>query len=63
MSRGKCGAAVVAGFFKTIEYLKPSHVNVTASIALVRNSVGLDSYVSDEIIYSRNGTSGNINIQ
>ncbi|KAG2232044.1 hypothetical protein BDF21DRAFT_360987 [Thamnidium elegans] len=56
MSRDKCGAAAVAGFFKTIEYLKPSHVNVTAGIALVRNSIGPDSYVSDEVIYSRNGT-------
>ncbi|KAG2200681.1 hypothetical protein INT47_005837 [Mucor saturninus] len=56
MSRDKCGAAAVAGFFKTIEHLKPLHVNVTAGIALVRNSVGPDMYVSDEVIYSRNGT-------
>lgn len=56
MSRDKCGAAAVAGFFKTIDLLKPLHVNVTAGIALVRNSVGSDMYVSDEIIYSRNGT-------
>lgn len=59
MSRDKCGAAAVAGLFKTIEYLKPSHVNVTAGIALVRNSIGPDAYVSDEVIYSRNGTRGN----
>lgn len=43
MFRDKCGAAAFAGFFKTIEHLKPSHVNVTAGIALVRNSVGPDS--------------------
>ncbi|CAO3632478.1 unnamed protein product [Cunninghamella blakesleeana] len=55
MSRDKCGAAAVAGFFKTIELLQPKGVNVTGGLALVRNSIGPDSYVSDEIIYSRNG--------
>ncbi|KAI9253845.1 hypothetical protein BDA99DRAFT_486094 [Phascolomyces articulosus] len=56
MSRDKCGAAAVAGFFKTISMLQPERVNVRAGLALVRNSVGSDSYVSDEIIISRNGT-------
>ncbi|KAI9016329.1 hypothetical protein CLU79DRAFT_819985 [Phycomyces nitens] len=56
MSRDKCGAAAVAGFLKTVELLQPKGVNVTAGIALVRNSIGSDSYVSDEIIYSRNGS-------
>ncbi|KAI8143819.1 hypothetical protein BJV82DRAFT_86061 [Fennellomyces sp. T-0311] len=56
MSRDKCGAAAVAGFFKTISMLQPDRVNVRAGLALVRNSVGADSYVSDEVIYSRNGT-------
>ena len=58
MSRDKCGAAAVAGFFKTISMLQPHRVNVRAGLALVRNSVGPDSYVSDEVIYSRNGTRG-----
>ncbi|KAI8365187.1 uncharacterized protein BYT42DRAFT_505763 [Radiomyces spectabilis] len=56
MSRDKCGAAAVAGLLKTIELLQPEQVNVTAGLALVRNSVGSDAYVSDEVIYSRNGT-------
>ncbi|KAF7731607.1 Cytosol aminopeptidase, catalytic domain [Apophysomyces ossiformis] len=56
MSRDKCGAAAVAGFFKTVELLQPENVNLTAGLALVRNSIGSDSYVCDEVIYSRNGT-------
>ncbi|CDS11021.1 hypothetical protein LRAMOSA03285 [Lichtheimia ramosa] len=56
MSRDKCGAAAVAGFMKTVSMLAPANVNVRAGLSLVRNSVGADSYVSDEVIYSRNGT-------
>ncbi|CAO3590974.1 unnamed protein product [Absidia cylindrospora] len=55
MSRDKCGAAAVAGFFKTIELLQPKGINATGGLALVRNSIGPDAYVSDEIIVSRNG--------
>ncbi|RCH87043.1 Cytosol aminopeptidase, catalytic domain [Rhizopus stolonifer] len=55
MSRDKCGAAAVAGFFKTISMLAPEKVNVTGGLALVRNSVGPDMYVSDEVIVARSG--------
>ncbi|KAF9569989.1 hypothetical protein BGW38_008788, partial [Lunasporangiospora selenospora] len=55
MSRDKCGAATAAGFMATIAELKPKHVNVTVVLGLVRNSVGSNAYVSDEIIYSRAG--------
>ncbi|KAI8066591.1 hypothetical protein BC940DRAFT_320008 [Gongronella butleri] len=55
MSRDKCGAAAVAGFFKTIAELNPKNVNATAGLALVRNSIGSDAYVSDEVIYARSG--------
>ncbi|KAI9341592.1 hypothetical protein BD770DRAFT_422137 [Pilaira anomala] len=55
MSRDKCGAAAVAGFFKTISMLSPEKVNVTGALALVRNSVGPDMYVSDEVIVARSG--------
>ena len=55
MSRDKCGATGVAGFFKTLAILKPEHVNATAYLGFVRNSVGSDCYVSDEIIVSRAG--------
>lgn len=58
MSRDKCGAATVAGFMATVAELKPKNVNVTAILSLVRNSVGSNAYVSDEIIYSRNGLRG-----
>ncbi|ORX62669.1 Zn-dependent exopeptidase [Hesseltinella vesiculosa] len=55
MSRDKCGAAAVAGFFKTIGELAPKNVNAIGGLALVRNSIGSDAYVSDEVIYARSG--------
>ncbi|KAI8052899.1 hypothetical protein BDF22DRAFT_620340 [Syncephalis plumigaleata] len=55
MSRDKCGAAGVAGFLRTVAELQPRHLNVTAYLALVRNSIGADSYVSDEVIEARSG--------
>jgi len=55
MSRDKCGAAVVAGFFKTLAALKPKGIKVVGAMAMVRNSVGANCYVSDEIITSRSG--------
>ncbi len=55
MSRDKCGATGVAGFMKTLSILKPTHLNATAYLGFVRNSVGSDAYVSDEIIVSRAG--------
>ena len=36
--------------------LQPQHVRVVGLLAMVRNSVGSDCYVSDEIIVSRAGT-------
>jgi len=41
--------------FQKVLELKPKHVNVTIFLGLVRNSVGSNAYVSDEIIYSRSG--------
>ncbi|KAF9364015.1 hypothetical protein BGX34_002778, partial [Mortierella sp. NVP85] len=55
MSRDKCGASSVAGFMATLAELKPKHVNVTAILGLVRNSIGSNAYVSDEVLYSRAG--------
>lgn len=55
MSRDKCGAASVAGFMKCISVLKPQGIKVVAAMSMVRNSVGENSYVSDEIITSRAG--------
>ncbi|XP_076437665.1 putative aminopeptidase W07G4.4 [Babylonia areolata] len=53
MHRDKCGAAAVAGFFKVLAELKPSGLRVVGGLPFVRNSVGEESYVADEIITSR----------
>ncbi|XP_063629570.1 putative aminopeptidase W07G4.4 isoform X2 [Cydia splendana] len=54
MSRDKCGAAAVAGFLKACELLKPS-LRVSAALCMVRNSVGSEAYVADELIKCRRG--------
>ncbi|KAL7023436.1 hypothetical protein ACKWTF_012610 [Chironomus riparius] len=56
MSRDKCGAAAIAGFMKTVELKKPEDVHVIAALCMVRNSVGEECYVADEVITSRAGT-------
>lgn len=53
MSRDKCGAAAVAGFLKLVSVLKPKHLKVIGGMSVVRNSVGENCYVSDEVIQSR----------
>ncbi|ORY00938.1 Zn-dependent exopeptidase [Basidiobolus meristosporus CBS 931.73] len=55
MSRDKLGAASVAGFMKTVAEQQPTNVNIVADLGLVRNSIGSDAYLSDEVIYSRAG--------
>lgn len=55
MSRDKCGAAAVAGLMKYVADVKPSDVHVLASLCMVRNSIGEESYVADEVITSRAG--------
>ena len=55
MSRDKCGAAAAAGVMATVTKLQPRGVKVVAALAMVRNSVGSDAYVADEIITSRAG--------
>lgn len=55
MSRDKGGAASVAGFMKSIAEHKPKGVKVVAYLAVVRNSIGSDCFVPDEIITSREG--------
>ncbi|XP_078285214.1 putative aminopeptidase W07G4.4 isoform X1 [Rhinoraja longicauda] len=53
MHRDKCGAAAVAGFFQVLSVLKPRGIKVIGAMSMVRNSVGSDCYVADEIITSR----------
>ena len=55
MHRDKCGSAAVAAFMKVVDELKPTNVEVVGALAMVRNSVGSNAYVSDEIITSRAG--------
>ncbi|XP_055525785.1 putative aminopeptidase W07G4.4 [Wyeomyia smithii] len=55
MSRDKCGAAAVAGFMKVVEQMQPQGVHVIGVLCMVRNSIGEECYVSDEIITSRAG--------
>lgn len=55
MSRDKCGAAAVAGFMQIVSERKPEDIHVTGVLCLVRNSVGEECYVSDEMITSRAG--------
>ncbi len=55
MSRDKGGAAAVAGLLRTLSILKPPNVRVIGLLGLVRNSIGEEAYVSDEIIPSRAG--------
>ena len=55
MSRDKCGAAAAAGVMATVNQLAPAGVKVVVAMAMVRNSVGSNCYVADEIITSRAG--------
>jgi len=55
MHRDKCGAAAVAGFFQILAKMRPQHLKVVGSLAMVRNSVGADCYVADELVTSRAG--------
>lgn len=55
MSRDKGGAAAVAGFMKTVSELAPQGIKVVAEIAAVRNSIGAEAFVPDEIITGHSG--------
>lgn len=55
MSRDKGGAAAVAGFIKTASLLKPKGLKIIAELGAVRNSIGSNAFVADEIIQSHAG--------
>lgn len=55
MSRDKGGAAAVAGLFRVLAETKPKGVRVVGLIGAVRNSIGSESFVTDEIITGRAG--------
>lgn len=39
--RDKCGSAFVAGYFQTLNILRPQNIKVIGRMAMVRNSVGV----------------------
>jgi leucyl aminopeptidase len=55
MHRDKCGAAFVAGFFQMLSVYRPKGLKVVGAMSVVRNSIGSESYVSDELLTSRAG--------
>lgn len=55
MHRDKGGASAVAGFFQLLNELKPKNLKVFGTMSMVRNSIGPNGYVADEIITSRAG--------
>jgi leucyl aminopeptidase len=55
MSRDKGGAGAVAGLVRAVAALKLTGVHVIGLLGFVRNSIGEESFVSDEIITSRAG--------
>lgn len=55
MSRDKCGSAALAGFMKFVEMKQPEDIHVVVALCMVRNSIGEECYVADEIITSRAG--------
>jgi leucyl aminopeptidase len=56
MSRDKGGAAVVAGLFLTAALRQQKGVRLIAELGIVRNSIGSEAYVSDEIVTSHAGS-------
>lgn len=55
MSRDKGGAAAVAGLFLAAAKIQPKGIELIAEIGAVRNSIGADAFVSDEILTSHAG--------
>ncbi|KAI3422008.1 Cytosol aminopeptidase, catalytic domain [Globodera pallida] len=55
MCRDKYGSAVVAGFFRALDELKPKGIKVVGCMCMCRNSIGSNAYTCDEIITSRSG--------
>ncbi len=55
MSRDKGGAGAVVGIVSAVAALKLPGVRVVGLLGMVRNSIGEESFVSDEIIASRAG--------
>lgn len=55
MSRDKGGAAAVIGLMRALAILRPPHLRVVAELGCVRNSIGPDAFVTDEIVVGHAG--------
>ncbi|VDN23213.1 unnamed protein product [Dibothriocephalus latus] len=55
MHNDKMGGSMVAGFFETLSHLKPKGMMVHGYMAFVRNSIGKNAYLADEILITRGG--------
>jgi len=55
MHRDKCGACNAIGTMVAVGKLKPKNINLTVIACCIRNSVGDECYVADEIFRSRAG--------
>ena len=51
----KGGAGACAGIMRAIAHIKPKGVKVIAYLGMVRNSIGSNAYVADEIIQGHSG--------
>uniref|UniRef100_A0A5K3EPN3 CYTOSOL_AP domain-containing protein n=1 Tax=Mesocestoides corti TaxID=53468 RepID=A0A5K3EPN3_MESCO len=55
MHNDKLGAAFVAGFFHALSLLKPAGMKVIGYMPFIRNSIGKNAYLTDEIVTLVNG--------
>nr|VZI19113.1 unnamed protein product [Spirometra erinaceieuropaei] len=55
MHTDKMGGSMVAGFFEILSHLKPKGLQVYGYMAFVRNSIGKNAFLSDEIPITRGG--------
>ncbi len=55
MSRDKGGAAAVVGLFGAAAVLRPRGIRLIAEVGAVRNSIGADAYVTDEVVKAHSG--------
>ncbi|XP_034949850.1 putative aminopeptidase W07G4.4 [Chelonus insularis] len=54
-SRHKCGVSACVGFLQVVNLLQPPTVKVVAALCVLRNSVGENGYVADEVITTKSG--------
>ncbi|BHF62864.1 metalloexopeptidase activity [Sparganum proliferum] len=60
MRKDKCGATSIVGFMRVLDILKPKGLKVNAKLAFVRNGIGDDAYLVDEIIPTAAGVRSRI---